>query len=136
VRVTDNGSPPLSDAKTFTITVNPLKPTPPRVMYISAVLIKKKGTGAIDVFFNEPMDLNTAGASRDYLVVIPRKGHGKKGHSPRWTPVAFSTRYNPADDSVSLVLRKPTKRPLQVTVRKVVTAANGLLLGTDYTVDV
>jgi hypothetical protein len=90
----------------------------------------------IDIVFNEPRNPETAGAAADFIVVIPEKVHGKKGHSPKSTPVAFKAQYNPADDDVSLILRKPTKRPLQVTVRKVVSAADGLLLGSDYAVEV
>jgi hypothetical protein len=80
------------------------------------------------------MDSTTAGAAGDYIVVIPKVVHGKKGHSPKSNRVAFSASYNPANDSVTLILRRPTKRPIQVTVRKSVAAADGLLLGSDYTV--
>jgi hypothetical protein len=102
----------------------------------STVSAKRKGTKMIDIVFNEPMNPATAGAAGDFIVVTPEKVHGKKAHRPKSTPVAFSVQYNPADDGVSLILRKPTKRPLQVTVRKVVFAVNGLRLGSDYTVGV
>ena len=136
IRVTENATPTLSDAQTFTITVDPVALAPPRIVSINIVTVKRKGTKMIDVVFNEPMNPATAGDPGDYIVVIPEKVHGKKAHNPKSTPVAFRVRYNPADDSASLILRKPTKRPLQVTVRKVVSAVNGLPLGSDYTVGV
>jgi probable HAF family extracellular repeat protein len=132
VRVTDNGDPSLSASATFTIVVL----APPRVENIQVIDAKKKGTVMIDVFFNEQMNPSEAGALSDYFIVVPQKNHGKKAHTPKSTPVAFTARYIPANDSVVLTLRKPTKKLLQVTVRNTVSAANGLTLGSNYTVDV
>jgi hypothetical protein len=135
VRVTDEGSGPLSNSETVMILVNQ-RALPPKVVSVSAVPVKKRGTKTVEIFFNEPMNPSTAGAAGEYVVVIPEKVLSKKNHPPKSRPVAFSAQYNPANDSVSLILRKPAKRPLQVTVRKSVAAANGLTMGVDYTVPV
>jgi hypothetical protein len=130
--VTDARAPSLSDTKTLTITVL----TPPRVINQSVGHLKKKGTNVITVFFNQSMLPAAAGAAGNYILVTPIPVRGKKAHGPKSKPVSFTARYNAANNSVVLTLRKPTKDHLQLTVRKSVSAANGLTLGGDYTVKI
>jgi hypothetical protein len=135
IRVTDNGTPPLSDAETFTVVVNQVALLP-RVVSISTVHVKKKGTKEIDVFFNEPMSPGKAGYTSSYIVFSPIPGGTKRRHKATYKPISFSARYLTANNSVALTLRQPTKKHLVLTVRKFLVASNGLDLGADFTVNV
>jgi hypothetical protein len=132
ITVMDARSPNLSDTKTLTITVL----IPPRVVNVRPGLVKRKGTNVITVYFNESMLPGAAGAQGNYTLVTPIPVRGQKAHGPKSKPVSFTVRYNANNNSVVLTLRKPTKDHLQLTLRKPVSAANGLPLSGDYTVKV
>ena len=88
----------------------------------------------MNITFSEPMDPAGAAKSGNYIVGIPTKAHGKKSHGLTLSPLAFSVHYNPTNDSVTLSLRKSTKKHVQITIRKTLSAANGLTLSGDDTV--
>ncbi len=48
---------------------------------------------------------------------------------------AFEVQGNQVDEVATLRLSKPTTRPLRVTIHKRVSAADGLLLGPDFKID-
>ena len=136
VRVSDNGTPPLSDAQTFTITVDPPALTPPRVTSIGTVHLRNKGIKLIDVFFNEPLSPRVAASANNFIVVTPIPGSRKKGHQPKYKRLSFAVRYIPSSNSVALTLRQPTKKHLVLTIRRFLPASNGLELGADITIPV
>lgn len=128
VKVTDDGTPSLSDTKPLTISVL----TRPLV-----VKVARRQVGdtleAITVFFNGPMDQKSAGLSKSYAVLTSKGTNG-----PATVPVGVSPRYDPRTKSVTLTLSKLPKPVnanlvVQLTVRKTVTALNGVTLGKDQT---
>jgi hypothetical protein len=135
--------PPPGGGFTFTIQapqgVSTSMPTPPRVDGLVLQKLRKgrvnEGTSTIEIHFSEAMDPG-AGSAAQYTLVTPRKARGGKGKGPTSTPVAFTASYDPGTMSVKLSLARPTKQALVLTIRKSVTAANGLSLAADMTMRV
>jgi hypothetical protein len=132
VKVALAANPGTSFTRSFNVSVASL--VPPRITGQTLGQLhkgrKNLGTFAIHLFFNEAMN-SSAGAAAQYVLTTPKKGGGRK-KGPASAPVGFASTYDPGTSSVTLLF-KPTKSPLTLTVRKSVTAANGVSLGSDTT---
>ena len=101
VFATDVANPNLVGTQSFTANVQGVTP---QVTASSTTGSAKKGISALTVFFNEPMDENTAGNSGNYTVLVSTTAKGKAKKS-----IAFFAQFNASNNSVTLTLSKKQK---------------------------
>ncbi len=124
VFATDAVSSNLVGVGTFTANVQGVPPQ----LTGSSTIGSSKGISGVTLFFNEPMDPNTAGSSGDYTVLVSTSAKAKAKKS-----LGFSTSYNSSNNSVTLSFSKKQKFHISVVVNGGIHAQNGAPFGSTVT---
>jgi hypothetical protein len=127
VLATDTVTPTLVGSQTFTANVQGV---PPQVIGASVTTRTRKGARDITIDFSEPMDLGGASNAGHYTVLYSKTARGKVNK----VLGGIVAQYDAANNSVILVLPKPEKHHILVTIGGVL-AANGAE-GTGTTIQV
>ena len=127
VRVTDDGSPQLNDARSFTITVTP-KPAFVGEQRLYAGKGRRRKLVGFQLNFSSALDPGVVQGVGHYHITQPGRTRRSK---PQVVPVRTAS-YNPRGNSVTLTLGKyNTRKPLTVTATGLI-GANGTLMA-DFT---
>jgi hypothetical protein len=132
VRATYDGMASLSATTSFRIDIQspPPPPAPANAKGITHIVSTKKGLSAITIGFDEALNANSAMNGSLYVVL----GAVTKRHKMTFSKsVALrAASYNAGTNSVTLMLAKPYKGGVKVTVNPGIVAANGAASSTSF----
>jgi titin len=121
----------LTASATVVVTVRPQSPPPPPpyVLGIVGSTRSRRGLTSIEIAFDEALNAISA-QDGDYTLLL---GVKKRGHVVYGKNVCIrGIQYDGNNDTVAINFAKPTKDPVQVTVRKGIAAANGAMSIADF----
>jgi hypothetical protein len=127
------GQPPSQGQGLVALPGNPAPPpkTPPHVKTASVAGRASAGLTSLNVVFDKAMNSNSVKSVSKYQVL---GGVTRKGHTTFPTRLAIrAITYNSKDNTATVLLTRPYKGPVQLTVRSGILASNGVKSTASFT---